>query len=280
MRNSVGNTVRTEWRSSVQLRAIKRAHQASTLEEINITETRPKGDNSLTLTTSINTDSDHEVSYELLVPAHVTLKLETRDGPIEVSDVNGSVIARTTRAPITIKNVTDTVIANTKESGSITIEHVTSFRATTDNGSITATQIAKDAVASATTGNVSVSLAKLSERGAIALHTGDGTVELKWLTPQGSTGRRKAINALLTGKKENCLTSDHCIALTARTLKAEPGKEPFCIGATRKICRCGLESESLVQQNTNRIKKKMRSTLAQAAKYFYPSRWFMSRRDG
>ena len=202
VRNTAGPiTVRTEWRSSVQLRAIKRAHQASTLEEINITETRPKGDNSLTLTTSINTDSDHEVSYELLVPAHVTLKLETRDGPIEVSDVNGSVIARTTRAPITIKNVTDTVIANTKESGSITIEHVTSFRATTDNGSITATQIAKDAVASATTGNVSVSLAKLSERGAIALHTGDGTVELKWLTPQGSTGRRKAINALLTGKK-------------------------------------------------------------------------------
>ena len=111
-------------KKTITLSATKKASNAQKLAALRITDDKPSAN-----TISIRTAHDESatpgtVDYALNVPSNLTLKLVTREGSIDVSNMNGSVFAKTVDGDITLNNIHNSVKAFAKKSGSISMSYV------------------------------------------------------------------------------------------------------------------------------------------------------------
>lgn len=211
--------VTTEWRrNSVSLRAVKRATRKEDLEVFSVKSQRQEADgaNYLLLATGCsNRAAKGAVDYELIVPSYVTLNLHTERGEIKVDAIKGKVAASTINGGIELSNVSNTIVARTKESGPIAINGVTGdVRASTNKGDISINDASQNIMASTQKGNIITTCNNVAASSKIILNSeqqGGITLALP-----------SSVNAKLVGRTERGrLTSDHYITIKPFTAKLD-----------------------------------------------------------
>jgi len=147
-------------------------------------------------------DESWEVSYRILVPTGTELDLETLNGSIRVSGVNGSVSARTTNGgvrladvdgPVRVRSTNGSVEAGFRDGS--TLRYPSDFRTT--NGSVTVSLpagLSAQLEASTTNGSIHTDF-PVTVRGRIGRSLsavlGDGGPELRLRTTNGSIRLRQ-----------------------------------------------------------------------------------------
>ncbi len=209
--------ITTEWkRDTVALKAIKKASKEADLEVFSVKTNRENqfDGHHLTLTTACsNKTAKGSINYSLVVPAHVTLNLHTERGNIHVQDVNGAVTVSTINGNIDLKNVTNTIIAQSDEVGSILIDTAKgNVKATTNKGDIKIVDAAKSVLATAKKGNIITACNEVPSTSKIVLNSEfQGGITLALPT---------SVNATLQGKTmKGRLTSDHYVTIKPFTTK-------------------------------------------------------------
>jgi hypothetical protein len=218
--NRHGNiNVHTEWkRNSVCVKAIKRAKKIEHLALFDVSEKHSADETHSHLSlasTCYDEDTVGRIDYELIVPANITLRLNTDKGSIDIKEVNGPIIAHTIDGNIEIVNTTNNISATSERSGSISITQARgAVRATTHSGDIFITDARHNVVAqSAKRGNILVSCAHVPATATIQLDSASGTIEL---------ALPSHVNALINGKTERgTLTCDHMITLKPLSTKLD-----------------------------------------------------------
>jgi len=264
--NLEGNIrIETEWRSSVALRAVKRAGNQEQLDLISIEKycTEKDGRTNLSISTNYaNTQVDGSVDYTLIIPMHANLRLRTGTGSINVKDVQGSIVAQARMGNIEIERITGPVCVCTKERGNITVDHVSGgIKAATIAGTITIESASKSVIATSTHGDIAVNFRKLPEASRVVVHSQSGKV---------TVGLPSTFNAHIIGKSDGAkITSDHYIALRQST-PLEKEISAYCDELARRICRCSEGGEKSPQATEQTVPGRMRSVLARTLKYLYP----------
>lgn len=204
-------SVKAEWKcNAICLKATKRTKKEEMLPAIEILENRKVQDNqtSLTITTACkDPNASGKVDYELIVPAHVALNLNTQNGNINLNEVHGPVVASTSCGDIRMDKTANVVTAHTEKSGSININRARgAVRATTYNGDINIHESHASVVANALNrGNIITACAQVPSTSTVQLNTAYGQIELSLPSE---------VNAMVTGRTERgVLTSDHFITI-------------------------------------------------------------------
>lgn len=209
--------ITTEWkRDSICLKASKKAAKEDQLNDLSIKakhEERFNGNNLTLKTVCTQKDAKGSITYNLVVPTHITLNLHTDRGMIRVNDVNGPVVATTQMGNIELKNVGNTITAQTEEAGSIRIEKAQgNIKATVNKGDIFIADASKSIIATTQKGNIFTSCCEVPPTSKINLNSEvSGTVTL---------ALPSTVNATLQGKTtKGRLTSDHYITMKPFTTK-------------------------------------------------------------
>jgi hypothetical protein len=209
--------ITTEWkRDSICLKAVKKAAKEEQLDLLSIKtkhDTRFDGNNLTLKTVYTSKDAKGSITYNLIVPNNITLNLHTDRGIIRVNDVNGAIIATTQLGNIELKNIGNTITAQTEEQGTILIEKAQgNIKATTNKGDITITDASKSIIATTQKGNITTACTEVPATSKIVLNS------------QASGGIMLAlpstVNATLQGKTAHGkLTSDHYVTIKPYTTK-------------------------------------------------------------
>ncbi len=216
--NIDGNiTITTEWkRDTICLKAVKKTSKEEDLEVFSVKTDREEqfDGNHLTLSTvCTNKAAKGSVDYELIVPTDVTLNLHTERGQILVHDIKGAVTANTINGQIELKNVNNTIVAQTQESGAILIDNATgNIKATTNKGDIRINEATKSILASTKKGNIITACNAVPSTSKIILNSeAQGGITLTLPS---------SVNATLQGKTvKGRLTSDHYVTIKPFTTK-------------------------------------------------------------
>lgn len=146
------------------------------------------------------------IDYHLIVPAHLTLILETEKGNITAEETHGMITATTLRGNITCTDTHHVVTAHTKEQGSITIEQAYKpIYATTKKGPIIIHDASEAITACTDKGKIVAHCANVPSQGFIHLKTNAGHISLHLPS---------ATNADLSAQTTHgTVTSDHLITL-------------------------------------------------------------------
>lgn len=199
--NTHGNIIIvTEWqRKSICLKATKQAAKEEFLNEFSIKaklEERFNGNHLTLKTVCSRKDVKGSITYNLIVPNHIALNLHTDQGIIRVHDVNGPVIATTQNGNIELKNVGNTITAQTEENGSIVIEKAQgNIKATTNKGDILISDANKSIIATTQKGNIITACTDVPPTSRIILNSeSSGAITLSLpstinATLQGRTAR-------------------------------------------------------------------------------------------
>jgi len=203
--------IKTDWNQDiVSFKALKKASKDN-LAKITIQVDTSNPDIIRLATTFAEDSVKGSVDYTLMVPKHMAVRLKTNKGTIKVKRFDGQVWATTENGTIEIAHVTNKVIAQVVENGSIKIEQSNgAIQATTTNGNISINDT-KQSVA-ATTGNGSIHLhaAHIPSTSSINLNAA-GTLQVS--LPQDT-------NAHLTAHaKKGKIFSDHYVTLASQTTK-------------------------------------------------------------
>lgn len=221
--NTAGDvTITTEWqRNTICLKAIKQATKEEDLGTIHVNSKHDALNNELTISSAYdNPTTKGCVNFELIVPAQTKLQLNADNGSIKVNDAKGEVVATTLYGDIEIHNTTNTITAQTEESGAIVIAHAQgNIKATTNKGNITIREAHKSILATTQKGNIITDCTNVPATSRIVLNAeSSGAIDLKLPS---------TVNATLHGKTtRGKLTSDHYITL-----------KPFTTKLTRKTRR-------------------------------------------
>ncbi len=209
--------ITTEWkRDSICLKATKKAAKEEHLNEFSIKAKHDErfNGNHLTLKTICpHKEIKGSITYNLIVPNHIALNLHTDRGIIRVNDVNGPVIATTQLGNIELKNVGNTITAQTEENGAIHIEKAQgNIKATTNKGDIVIADASKSIIATTQKGNIITSCCEVPPTSKIVLNT-EATGGITLALPS-------TVNATLQGKTtRGRLTSDHYVTIKPFTTK-------------------------------------------------------------
>ena len=153
------------------------------------------------------------MDYQLIVPTKTTLQLNTDNGSINVNEVNGEVHACTLYGNIEIRNSSNTITAQTEETGTITIANAKgNIKATTNKGDINIENAHKSILATAQKGTIYTSCDQVPATSRIVLNCeSSGGINLTLPT---------TVNATLQGKTaKGELTSDHYVTIKPYTTK-------------------------------------------------------------
>ncbi len=210
--NVDGNiTISTEWKKdSICLKATKRASKAEDLKSFEVDAMREEqfDGHHLTLSSSCkDRNAKGAIDYELLVPAHIKLSLHTDRGVIKVQDVNGPITANTINGNIELKNITNTITAQTDETGSILIDKPKgNIKVATNKGEIRINEAAKSILAQTTKGNITTACNTVPAGCKLVMNAEQsGTITL---------ALPSKVSATLLGKTEKGrLTSDHFVTI-------------------------------------------------------------------
>lgn len=204
-------TITTEWkRNTIHIRAVTRAAQEEDLKTFSVNAKRQEqfDGNHLTLQTVCSSkEAKGAVSYELIVPSEIALNLHTDRGNIKIHDIHGQVVANTQFGDIDIKNVSNTVTAQTEENGTINIEKALgNVKATTNKGNICVTDAAQSVIASTNKGHITTACTQVPSTSRIVLNSeSSGSITL---------AMPSSVNATLQGKTaKGRLTSEHYVTL-------------------------------------------------------------------
>ena len=197
--------ITTAWnQNKVMLKAIKKAPQEPLLQQLNVVENYTQDNHLVLKTKQLDEKAKGSIDYELLVPATITLRLETDNGNIEVNHTSGPIDATTTQGNIHLVNVANTIQAKTEKNGAITIEQPhNTVHASSHKGSITIIDACNSIQAETKHGKISVACKEIPSTGSICLESGKGAIEL--FIPKTTNACIKARTA--QGK----LMSDHFI---------------------------------------------------------------------
>jgi len=270
IRNIEGNIrIQTEWRGSIGLRAVKRAHREEQLQKMSVEKytTEKDGHTRVTISSTYeHPEVDGAIDYTITVPTHVNLRLRTGQGNITVQDVQGTIVAQTRNGSIDVERITGPVIAQTKSKGQITVDNVSGgIKASTKSGNISIEGATKSVIATSIDGKIEVTFKKLPDTSRVVLHSQSGSV---------SARMPSNFNAHLIGTADGVtINSDHYIALRPTT-KLEKEVNTYCTELARRVCHCAEhaqdEEEESIAQKGKTVAKKLRQRLAQAFKYIYP----------
>lgn len=209
--------ITTEWkRDSICLKATKKATKEELLNEFSIKakhEERFDGNHLTLKTTCPHKEIKGSITYNLIVPTHIALNLHTDRGVIRVNDVNGPVVATTQIGNIELKNVGNTITAQTEENGSIHIEKAQgNIKATTNKGDIMIADASKSIIANTQKGNIITTCSEVPPTSKIVLNSeASGGITL---------ALPSTVNATLQGKTtRGRLTSDHYVTIKPFTTK-------------------------------------------------------------
>ena len=214
VKNIDGNiTITTDWKKdSICMKATKRATKVEDLELITIqTHHDP---NQLTIASEYRNPAVKGcVDYEFIVPAQMQVNLYTQHGMITINDMKGPIHATTVNGPIDIRNTTNTITAETEETGNITIASAQgNIKADTNKGNISITDATKSIIVSTQKGNIDALCPDVHPTSRIIMNAQiSGTITL---------GMPSHINATVCGKTEKGkFNSEHYITLKPITMQ-------------------------------------------------------------
>ncbi len=148
------------------------------------------------------------------MPTNIALNLHTDRGAIHANDINGPIVATTQIGDIELKNIGNTITAQTEESGIIRIEKAQgNVKAITNIGDIFITDASKSIIANAQKkGNIYTTCTEVPPTSKIALNSDvKGTITLTLPS---------TVNATVQGKTaRGRFTSDHYITIKPFTTK-------------------------------------------------------------
>jgi hypothetical protein len=173
-------TIRSAWNNKkVQLRAVKHAATEEELTFLSVKDTR--SDKQLTLTTNYTGESKHPgtIDYVLMVPNNITLRLETKNGMIKVSNNHGPLWATTNTGDIEAESVQGSITAKSKKSGAITLTAIKGIiNATTNNGSISIIDAQSAIKAHTKIGNIVINAPRITPHTPIDVTSNNGSITL------------------------------------------------------------------------------------------------------
>lgn len=196
---------------TIFMKAIKKASTPEQCKEITISSLLES--NTLTISTDKTAAAyAGKVDYHLIIPAHISLTLETNKGNIHTDDTFGITMITTTHGNINCSNTHQTVTAQTKEVGSITIEQ--SYKpiyATTKKGAILIQDALDSITASAEKGAITAHCTQLPAQSCIYIRTTNGPITLH--LPH-------AIHASVHASSvQGTVTCDHLITIDPHTTR-------------------------------------------------------------
>lgn len=174
-------TIRSAWNNNkVELRAIKRAANKKELSFLSVKDTRT--DKQLTLTTNYTGEKDPdsvEVEYVLMVPNNTTIRAETKNGMIKVSNTRGPLWATTTNGDIEAESVQGSITAKSKKSGDITLTAIKGIiNASTNHGTITIIDAQSAIKAHTKTGAIVINAPRITPHTPIDVTSNNGSITL------------------------------------------------------------------------------------------------------
>ncbi len=213
--NDHGNiSIKTEWkRDTVKLKAIKRTNKSEYLKHLAILDTLTIDEDNTRLALSTVRENNNirgSIDYELIIPAHINLILETRKGSISVYEISGPLQATTYQGDISVEKTSNTIKAETKYKGSISINQAQGdIIAQSHIGNITIHHATSSVVAKTNKGTIQTLCSQLPAASNINLATLQGPIEL--ILPN-------KVNAKISGKTDRgTLTSSYAMTLRPMT---------------------------------------------------------------
>lgn len=205
--NSYGDiTIKKEWsQEKIALSALQQAGTTPDMPPAYIDEQLlPNGDRSLTVVCP-GADKKTIINVELIVPEKRSLKLTARDG-ITIGNIQATITATTSQGPIQLTGVQGTVVAKTEKNGSICIDKARgNIKATTCKGNISLLNTTESVLVSTGKGSVQITCQKLPATGKLNVHAASGKIVVK--LPH-------EINADLMAKtKHGAVTCDHFVTI-------------------------------------------------------------------
>ncbi len=217
--NIDGNiTITSDWnKDSICLKATKRGAKDENIDLISVQsyqQVAQDGSQHLVLSTdSSNKEIKALVDYQLIVPGHIQVNLNTQNGDITVNNLKGTVHAKTVNGHVTINNTASTIIALSEEKGNITVNQAQgNVQATANKGNIKIVDATKSVIATTQKGNIETVCKEVLSTSRIVLDAqNSGGIQL---------AMPSTVNATIYGKTERGrFDSEHYITLKPITMQ-------------------------------------------------------------
>ncbi len=201
---------------AVCLKAIKKTAKEEDLNNFSVhasREDRFDGHHITLSTACVQKGIKGSVTYNLMVPNHISLNLHTDRGTVRVQDVNGRVVVNTINGAIELNNIANIINAQTEESGTIRIDKVSgNIKATANKGDIIINNANKSIIATTQKGNIITTCNEVPATSRIVLSSeSNGGITL---------ALPSSVNATLQGKtNKGKFFSDHYVTIKPFTTK-------------------------------------------------------------